>query len=496
MQSIHDLFYGFGVALEWHNLLWCFIGVLIGNIVGVLPGMGVLATMSILLPFTYTMQPVAAILMLAGIFYGSQYGGAIGAILLNLPSHPPHAITCIDGFPMTQQGRGGKALGITMLSSFVAASIGIIVMVFASQFVVNLSTKFGPPEMFAIMFFGLIMGSTLSKGSVIKSIAMVALGLFFGCVGTDVNSGDTRFTFGVIDLYDGVELVALAMGIFALADFMINPQGTEVHSDNLKIRGKQLWPSWREIRETLPSMLRGTAVGTFFGMLPGTGTTIASFTGYAVERKFSKHRELMGKGAIGGVAAPECATHAKTQVDFVPTMTLGIPGDAMMALILGALIIQGIDPGPLLINDHPDIFWGLVSSFWIGNVLLLALNMPLIGIWINMLRVPYRILMPCAILFITIGVYSTQNNPFQVIEVLFFGILGTLFLLLDFPIAPVLLGFILGPMIEENFRRTMLLSNGHLGIFISHPISLSFIGAALLILIIMLLHKIKFSLRK
>jgi TctA family transporter len=482
-QTLMDLWYGFGIALQPHNLMWSVFGVLIGNLIGVLPGMGALTTISMLLPLTYVIAPVPAILMLAGIFYGSQYGGAIGAILLNLPSHPPHAVTCLDGYPLTRMGKGGTALGITMMCSFFAASVGIIVMIFLSPLLVQVAFKFGPTEICSIMLLGLLAGATMSRGSPLKGVAMTIFGLFCGVVGTDVISGTARFTFDLPDLADGVELGALFMGLFGIADFLMSVNRTNITISDTKMSMKDMRPSRAEIKEAFWPMVRGTLVGTVFGAMPGTGPTITTFIAYAIERKISKTPEKFGHGMIAGVASPEASSHSKTQVDFIPTMSLGIPGDAVMALILGALIIKGIQPGPQLITEHPDIFWGLIASFWIGNILLVILNVPMIGVWVRLLRVPYKYLFPSALFFIAVGVYSTKSSLFDVGEVAVFGVLGAIFLWLDFQIAPIALGFILGPMLEENFRRAMLLSRGDIGVFVQRPISAWFIAACSLLIL-------------
>jgi putative tricarboxylic transport membrane protein len=481
-QSLMDLLQGFGVALQPHNLMWCFVGVLIGNLIGVLPGMGALSAISMLLPVTYTMHPVPAILMLAGIFYGSQYGGAIGAILLNLPCHPPHAVTCLDGYPMTKQGRGGAALGITMMSSFFAASVGIVVMIFASPLLVNIAFKFGPTEIFSIMLLGLLCGGTMSRGSALKGVAMTAVGLLVGIVGTDVNSGTMRFTFGLPELQDKVELVALALGLFGVTEFLRSVNKMEVVGSEIDVKLRDMRPTKAEMKQAFFPMIRGTLIGTLFGAMPGTGPTITTFIAYAFERRISKTPERFGTGAIEGVASPEAASHSKTQVDFIPTMSLGIPGDSVMALLLGALLIHGIQPGPQLISEHPDLFWGLIASFWVGNVLLVLLNVPLIGLWVKLLKVPYRYLYPAALFFIAVGVYSTNNSIFEIGEVLVFGLIGALFVALDFSVAPILLGYVLGPMVEENFRRALLLSGGDMGVFINKPISAGFIVISALLI--------------
>ncbi len=485
-HALIDLWYGFGIALQPSNLMWSVFGVLIGNLIGVLPGMGPLTTISMLLPLTYVIPPVPAILMLAGIFYGSQYGGAIGAILLNLPSHPPHAVTCMDGYPMTQQGRGGAALGITMMASFFAASVGILIMIFLSPVLEAVAFKFGPAEISSIMLLGLLAGATMSRGSPLKGVAMTVFGLFIGTIGTDVNSGAARYTFGIVELTDGIDLAALSLGLFGIADFLATVNRKVIKPHEAKVRMRDMRPTRAEMKTAFFPMLRGTAVGSLFGAMPGTGPTITTFIAYALERKISKTPERFGTGMIAGVAAPEAAAHSKTQVDFIPTMSLGIPGDAVMALLMGALVIKGIQPGPQLISEHPDIFWGLIASFWVGNVLLIILNVPLIGIWVRMLQVPYRLLFPSALFFIAVGVFSTHNSLFDVLQVAAFGIVGAIFLALDFPVAPVLLGFVLGPMLEENFRRAMLLSRGDLTVYLTRPISAWFIAACALLILVQL----------
>jgi putative tricarboxylic transport membrane protein len=495
-QSLIDLWHGFGVALVPQHLMWCFIGVLVGNLIGVLPGMGALSAISMLLPLTYGMQPIPAVLMLAGIFYGSQYGGAIGAILLNLPCHPPHAVTCLDGYPLTCQGKGGTALGITMISSFFAASVGIIVMIFASPLLVGIAFKFGPTEIFAIMLLGLLCGGTMSRGSKLKGVAMTIVGLLLGMVGTDVNSGTIRFAFGFTELQDKVELVALALGLFGVTEFLRNVNRMKAVGSTTKLRVRDMRPSRAELKQAFFPMVRGTLIGTLFGAMPGTGPTITTFIAYAFERKIAKNPERFGQGAIEGVAAPEAASHSKTQVDFIPTMSLGIPGDAVMALILGALLIQGIQPGPQLITEHADLFWGLIASFWIGNVLLLILNVPLIGLWVKLLQVPYRYLYPSALFFIAVGVFSTNNSLFEIGEVLVFGLLGAVFVALEFPVAPILLGYVLGPMVEENFRRALLLSDGNLAVFVERPISAAFIAICALLVAVQLYFSMRGALRK
>src|SRR6201988_1919680 len=462
--ALTDLWYGFGVALEPHNLMWCFVGVLVGNMVGVLPGMGPLATISILLPLTFGMKPVGAILMLGGVMYGAQYGGAICSILLNLPCHPPHAVTCLDGFPMTKQGRGGVALGLTVFASFVGASWGITEMIFLSPLLVKAALQFGPAEVCSLMLLGLLAGSTLARGSPIKGVAMTVLGLFLGSVGTDLATGSEGYTFGMTEFMNSVNQVA-----------PINTKYTNVGIRDMR-------PTKADMKRAFFPMWRGTIVGSLCSLIPGTGPTFASFVAYATEKKISKHPEKFGTGLIEGVVCPEASTHSSVQGDFIPTMSLGIPGDAVMALLLGALMIQGIVPGPQLIKEHPDIFWGLVASFWIGNILLVLLNVPLIGIWVKLLTIPYKFLYPSALFFVCIGVYAANNDMFQVGETVAIGILGYVLLRLGFHPAPILLGFVLGSRFEENFRRAMLISRGDIYVFVERLISAVFVGLCVILI--------------
>ncbi len=486
-QAIAGLWHGIGVALELHNLLWTIVGVVVGNLVGVLPGLGAFTAMALLLPLTFTMQPVAAILMLSGIFYGSMYGGAIGAILMNLPIHASHAVTCLNGYAMTQQGKGSVALGICMISSFVAASFGIALMVFGSPAIADLALQFGPAEMFGIMLLGLLAGGSLSSGHPLKGIAMTVFGLLLGTVGMDIHSGLPRYSFGIPDLMDGVSLIPVALGLWGVAEFLRNVNKVKAIGTAAKVGWRDTFPSRAELRQSFPAMVRGTLVGSLFGCMPGTNQITAAFLAYAVEEKVSKTPGRFGRGAIEGVAAPEAAQHSKTQVDFVPTMTLGIPGDPVMSLILGALIIQGITPGPQLINEHADIFWGLIGSFWIGNLLLLVMNMPLVGMWVQLLRIPYRLLFPAAMFFIAMGVYSVKNDIFYLWETLAFGLIGWVFTFLEFPPAPILLGLVLGPLIEENFRSAMLLSRGDILVLFEHPISAALMAVCILLVAAQLL---------
>ena len=486
MELVNNMMMGFGIALDPYNLMWAVFGVFMGNLIGVLPGMGVMASISMLLPLTYTLTPTAGLMMLAGIYYGSQYGGGITSIMLNMPGTASHAVACLDGNPLARNGKAGSALFMLMFSSFTGATIGILIMMLFSPVLTDLAFKFGPAEYFSMMMVGMLAGATLAKGSAVKGVAMVMLGLLLGVTGTDVNSGIMRFNFGIMELSDGLSLVALAMGLFGVADILRNvnrmKSATTVGGSG-KVSMRSLKPEKGDITRSRGALLRGTAIGSIFGVLPGTGPTIASFISYATEKKVAKEPQRFGRGAIEGVASPEAACSAGTQTSFIPTMSLGIPGDPVMALMLGALIIHGIQPGPQMVVEHADIFWGLIASFWVGNVILLILNLPLIGVWIRLLSVPYKYLYPTALFFLCVGVYSTNNSLFDVRMVLLFGVAGYLLMRLRFEAAPLLLGFVLGPMVEENFRRALLLSRGDMSVFFTRPISAGFIaaGAALIL---------------
>jgi TctA family transporter len=477
MELLGNLALGFETAFSLQNLLYCFIGVFLGTFIGVLPGIGALATISMLLPLTFHVPPTTALVMLAGIYYGASYGGSTASILLNLPGTPSAAVACLDGYPMSKQGRAGVALFMTTIASFVGATFGIIIVTLFAPSLAEVGLAFGPADYFAMMLLGLVAAATLTQGSPLKGIIMVLVGLCLGMVGTDVQTGQQRFSFGIPELSDGFNLVAMAMGLFGVAEVIgsiLRVKDRKV-TDDQRITFRSMAPSKDDWKRSWKPMLRGTAVGSFFGALPGTGGTIASFMSYAVEKRVAKDPDRFGKGAIEGLAAPESANNAAAQTAFIPTLTLGIPGDAVMALMLGAMIIAGVQPGPRLVVEHPEIFWGLLASFWIGNVLLLVLNIPLIGIWVKMLQIPYRILYPAILLFICIGVFSVNNNVFDIYAVLGFGILGYLLMLLKFEVAPLLLGFILGPLMEEHLRRAMLLSRGDPMVFLERPISASFI---------------------
>ena len=483
MELLSNLALGFSSAFAPATLLFCFFGVLLGTLIGVLPGIGALATISLLLPVTYHMTPGAAIIMLAGVYYGAQYGGSTASILLNLPGTPSSAVACLDGYPMARQGRAGVALFMTTVASFVGAVIGLFILAAFTPTIAELGLKFGPAEYFAMMLLGLIAASTIATGSPVKGIAMVVLGLLLGMVGTDVNSGATRYDFGILELTDGVNLVALAMGIFGISEVINSINNVPKGGAGGRITLRSMLPTREDNRRSVMPMLRGSAVGSFFGALPGTGASIASFMSYAVEKKVACDPQRFGQGAVEGVTAPEAANNAAVQTAFVPTLSLGIPGDAVMALMLGALVIHGIQPGPMMIAEQPEIYWGLIASFIIGNVMLVILNIPLIGIWVSILRIPYRVLYPAILVFICLGVYSVNNNTFDVQLTALIGVVGYVLMLLRFEAAPLLLGFILGPMMEENLRRAMLLSRGDAMVFVERPISATMLALATLMLL-------------
>ena len=472
MEFFDNIMLGLTTALDWNNLLWCIIGVSLGTLIGVIPGVGTLATMSLLFPITYVLEPTAALIMLAGIWYGSTYGGSTASILLNLPGTPANAVTCLDGFPMAKQGRAGVALLMTTIASFFGASVGILMMMLFAPLVAEVAFKFGPAEYFSMMVLGLVAASVVSSGSAIKGITMVVGGVLLGMVGTDVNSGVARFDLGFPELQDGVQIVAIAMGLFGVTEIIASINHVKAADRKIDVSMKAMLPTRDEMRRSWGPMARGSSLGSFFGVLPGVGPTVAAFMAYALEKRTSKTPERFGKGAIEGLMGPEAANNASDQASFIPTMTLGIPGSVTMALIIGALMIHGIQPGPQMLTEQPEMFWGLVMSFWIGNIVLVVLNVPMIGLWIRVLTIPYHILYPAIVMFICIGTYSVNNNVFDVYAVLVFGIGGYVLRVLDFPPAPLLLGYVLGPMLEENFRRAMLLSRGSIQTFIERPISM------------------------
>jgi putative tricarboxylic transport membrane protein len=484
METLTNLAMGFGLALTPEALLYCLLGVTLGTVIGVLPGIGALTTISLCLPLTFHLDPLLGLIMLAGIFYGAQYGSSTASILLNVPGSAPAAVTCIDGYPMARQGRAGVALFLTTIASFIGGSFAIILLIMFAPLLARFAIGFSAADYFSIMLLALVAASTLSVGSALKGLCMVVLGLILGFVGTDINSGQFRFTFGIPALADGISLVALAMGLFGVAEILANVSSGEMPSlKNTRVTLRSMLPTRQDMQEFKMSCARGSVVGSFLGMLPGTGPTIASFLAYALEKKLAKDPSRFGNGAVEGIVSPEAANNACVQAAFIPTLTLGVPGDAIMAVMIGGLLIHGITPGPQLITENAGLFWGVVASFWIGNVLLLVLNLPFIGLWVKLLSIPYRMLYPAILLLISIGVYSVNNSTVDVMFTFGFGLLGFAFTRAGFPSAPLLLGFVLGPLVEENFRRALLLSNGDLTTFVTHPVSAIFLAATLLILL-------------
>jgi putative tricarboxylic transport membrane protein len=483
VDIFQNLFYGFSIALEPSNLLFCFIGVLLGTLIGVLPGIGPVGTIAILLPVTFRMTPTSAIIMLAGIYYGCMYGGSTTSILVNIPGEAASVVTCLDGYQMARQGRAGPALGMAAFGSFIAGTVGIIgLMIFATP-LAQFGLEFGPPEYFGVVFLGLTLITFLSSGSPVKALMMAAFGILLSCIGIDPIFGSNRLTLSFMQLQDGIDLAPLAMGLFGIAEILINVEEA-VDTEILKTKIKNLFPTWADWAKAKWAILRGTVLGFFLGLLPGSNPVIASMVSYGLEKRVSKHPHEFGKGAIEGVAGPEAANNSATSGAFIPFFTLGIPPSAVMALLLGALIIHGIRPGPLLLKDHPDLFWGVVSSMYIGNVMLLVLNLPLIPMWVKLLKVPYRILFPLILLFCLIGAYSYNNRIFDVIIMIIFGIVGYFFRKFEYEGAPLILAFVLGPLFELNLRQSLILSRGDFGIFFTRPISAVLVTVAIIMIFV------------
>lgn len=496
MEHVQPLLDGVVVGLETamtlENIVVCFLGCFLGMIVGVLPGIGPLAAISLLFPYTFYMDPTSALIMLAGIYYGTAYGGSITAILLNLPGTASSAVACLDGYPMARQGRAGVALFMTSIASFVAASISIVIMMVSSPAIASLAVQFRSPEFFALMVLGLIAASAITDGNPIKGLAMVVFGILMGVIGLDMYTGTPRMTFGSIHLFDGIGLAALAMGLFGVSEVIGSIKSIRT-GEVLNVSLRSMIPSRDDIRQSWLPILRGTGVGAFFGALPGAGASVASFMSYAIEKNSAKDPSRFGKGAIEGVCAPEAANNAADQTSFIPTLTLGIPGSATMGLLLGVLIIHGITPGPTMMQTRPDMFWGLVMSFWTGNLILLVLSIPLIGLWVRLLSIPYNLLYPAIVMFICLGAYSVNASIFDVWIVLAIGALGYLLRVLDFPVAPLLLGFVLGPLMEEHFRRAMIISHGEPSVFLTRPVSGTIIALTVLLLGLVTWRKLRRS---
>jgi putative tricarboxylic transport membrane protein len=484
MDVISNLGLGFGVALTLQNVVYCFIGVLLGTVIGVLPGIGPVTTVAMLLPISFTLQPESALILLAGIYYGAQYGGSTTAILVNIPGEASSVVTTIDGHQMALKGRAGPALGIAAIASFFAGCVSTLLIAFAAPPLAAIALQFGPAEYFSLMVCGLIAAVVLARGSLVKAIAMVVVGLLLGLVGTDVNSGARRFNFGMTGLADGIEFVALSMAIYGIAEVVYNLEKKLVTSVVSDAVGR-VWPSLVDLRYCAGSILRGTGLGAILGVLPGGGALLASFAAYTLEKNVAKPPRQFGHGDIRGVAAPEAANNAGAQTSFIPMLTLGIPGNPTMAMMIGALMVHGIAPGPRVMTDRPGLFWGLIASMWLGNLMLVILNLPMVGVWVRLLRVPYRLLFPAIIVFCCIGVYIINSKPFDAFVMAFFAVFGYVALKLDCEPAPLILGFVLGPMMEENLRRALLISRGDPMVFLREPISLAFLLVAAGLLLVL-----------
>ncbi|HWL04126.1 MAG TPA: tripartite tricarboxylate transporter permease [Xanthobacteraceae bacterium] len=486
MDVFQNLAAGFGAAATPWNLLFCLFGCLIGTLIGVLPGIGPIATIAMLLPITFGLDPLGALIMLAGIYYGAQYGGSTTAILMRLPGESSSVVTCIDGYQMALKGRAGSALAIAAGGSFFAGCVATVLIAAFAPILASFAEQFRSPEYFALMLFGLVAAVVLANGSVIKAVGMVILGLLFGLTGTESQSGMVRYTFGVPELYDGIDFVPLAMGLFGFAEIMTNldrKEGARV----LAAKIGSLLPTREELHRSMPAVLRGTTMGSLLGILPGGGAVMSSFAAYTLEKKLSKRPQEFGHGAVEGVAGPESANNAGAQTSFIPLLTLGIPSTPVMAIMVGAMTIQGIAPGTAIITDRPDLFWGMIASMWLGNLMLVIINLPMIGIWVRLLQVPYRLMFPCILVMCCVGAYSISSSTFLVTLMAGFALLGYVFAKLGCEAAPFLLGFVLGPLMEENFRRSMVLSFGDPSIFVVRPISATILVATLgLVLLIVL----------
>ena len=491
MDLLNNLALGFGVAFTLQNLLYAFGGAVLGTLIGVLPGLGPVATIAMLLPSIYALDATPALIMLAGIYYGAQYGGSTTAILINVPGESSSVVTAIDGYQMARQGRAGSALAAAGLGSFFAGCVGTVIIAAFAPPLTELAFKFGPAEYFSLMVLGLIGAVVLASGSLVKAIAMILLGLLLGQINTDVISGTPRFSFDIPELTDGIGFVVIAMGIFGFGEIIANLGQPAEHREVFTKDVKGLWPTKKDFQDAWPAVIRGTALGSLLGVLPGGGALLASFAAYTVEKKVAKDPSKFGKGAIQGVAGPESANNAGAQTSFIPMLTLGIPPNAVMALMVGAMTIKGIQPGPQVMTSNPELFWGLIASMWIGNLTLVILNLPLIGIWIKLLTVPYRFLFPAIVVFCYIGTYTLNNNSFDVYMTALFSVVGYIFYKLSCEPAPLLLGFILGPMMEENLRRALLLSRGDWTTFMTRPLSAGLLIAAALMIVVVMLPSIK-----
>jgi len=490
MDFFSNALFGFQVAFQPTNLFFCFLGVLTGTLVGVLPGLGPVAAMSLLLPTTFHVSPISAIIMLAGIYYGAMYGGSTTSILVNIPGEAASVVTCLDGYKMARQGRAGPALGISAFGSFIAGTLSLVGLMFIAPPLAEMALRFGPPEYFSLMIMGLTIVTFLASGPMWKALLMAAFGLFLGCIGMDNMTGAYRFTFDILELSDGVGLVPVVMGLFGISEVMLNVEESMERSI-FQTRIQNLLPTMKDWAVSIGPILRGTILGFFLGVLPGGGAVISSFVSYAVEKRVSKYPEKFGTGVIEGVAGPESANNSATGGAFIPLLSLGIPANAVMALLLGAFIIHGIQPGPMLVKEHPQIFWGTMASMYMGNAMLLVLNLPLIGLWVRILKVPYPILFPLILLFCLIGCYSLNNSVTEVMIMVLFGLIGYVFRKFQYEAAPLVLALVLGPMMETSLRQALLMSGGTPLIFFTRPISAALMGTAIFLLVFPLIPKFK-----
>jgi putative tricarboxylic transport membrane protein len=492
MDLFGNLALGFATALSFQNLALCFIGCLVGTLIGVLPGVGPIATIAILLPITFGLDPTGALIMLAGIYYGAQYGGSTTAILVNIPGEATSVVTVLDGHQMAKQGRAGIALGMAAISSFIAGSFATLVIAALGVPLTKLALIFGPAEYFSLMLLGLVFAVVLARGSIVKAIAMILLGLLLSTVGTDLETGQERLTLGLTGIADGIDFAILAMGLFGFAEILRNIENPEAR-DVVRASIGRLLPSREDMKQSIKPIMRGTGLGAMLGILPGNGAVLGPFASYTVEKKLAKDPSRFGRGAIEGVAGPEAANNAGAQTAFIPLLTLGIPPNAVMALMVGAMTIHGIIPGPQVMETNPSLFWGMVASMWIGNLMLLIINLPLVGLWVKLLKVPYRLMFPAILIFCCIGIYSINNNPSDVMATAFFGLVGYVLFKLGFEPAPMLLGFVLGKLMEEKLRQALILSRGSFSTFIDRPVSAGLLAVAAVLLVIALLPSIRKS---
>jgi putative tricarboxylic transport membrane protein len=487
---VSNLSLGFGVALTFQNLGLAFLGCLVGTLIGVLPGVGPIATIAMLLPITFGLDPVGALIMLAGIYYGAQYGGSTTAILVNIPGEATAVVTVLDGHQMARQGRAGIALGIAAIGSFFAGTVATLVIAALGGPLTRLALVFGPAEYFSLMVMGLVFAVVLARGSILKAIAMIVLGILLSTVGTDLETGQERMTLGSQFLADGIDFAVLAMGLFGIAEILRNLDHTESRDVVRQAIGRLL-PNWEDLRQSALPILRGTGIGAALGILPGNGAVLGPFASYTIEKKIAKDPRRFGRGAIEGVAGPESANNAGAQTSFIPLLTLGIPPNAVMALMVGAMTIHGIIPGPQVMTKNPQLFWGMIASMWVGNLMLLIINLPLIGLWVRLLKVPYHLLFPVILMFCCIGIYSVNSLPTDVMFIAFFGICGYALIKFGFEPAPLLLGFVLGRLMEENLRRALIISRGDMWTFVDRPISAGLLAVAVILLVIALLPSIR-----